>query len=132
MWRGAQSLTYGSVKAGGGEQQMSGRLKRAVASVVACALVSGVALAMALPGATAADTDHWASGVYPGPCKNVNDQSRIDYVNQLRSFGSWRNHPVELTMQFAPYKARPTGSPTRSRTRCSSARCTCANSCTFP
>ena len=82
---------------------MSGRFKRAVAGVVACALVGGVALLVALPGATAADSDHWASGVYPGPCKNINDQSRVDYVNQLRSFGTWRNHPVELTMQFAPY-----------------------------
>ena len=82
---------------------MSGRFRRAVASVVACALVGGVALMVSLPGAKAADTDHWASGVYPGPCKNISDQNRIDYVNQLRSFGSWRNHPVEVTMQFAPY-----------------------------
>src|SRR3954452_24903663 len=82
---------------------MSGRFRRAVAGVVACALVGGVALMVALPGAKAADTDHWASGVYPGPCKNISDQSRIDYVNQLRSFGNWRNHPVEVTMQFAPY-----------------------------
>jgi beta-mannanase len=82
---------------------MRSRFTRAIASTVACAIVGGLALLVAEPGATAAQSDGWASGVYPGPCKNNSAQDRTDYVNELKAFAAWRGQPIQFTMQFAPY-----------------------------
>jgi hypothetical protein len=82
---------------------MHGRFSRAIASAVACALVGGLALLVSEPSASALQADTWASGVYPGPCRNASDADRADYVDQLNAFAKWRHQPVQFTMQFAPY-----------------------------